>query len=469
MDFLRALLGLAFFVLASWLLSSHRGRFPVRVVFGGLALQLVLGALLLGTSYGERFFKALADFFAGLIAMAEPGAKLVFGPLADPVAMGEVFGPAGGFVFAFAGTGLAAILFFSALMAVLYHLGVMQLLVWLLAKVMSGVLGVSGAESMAVAANVFVGQTEAPLVVRPYLDRMTLSELNALMTGGFATIAGSVLAVYMGILGPELGPHLLTASVLSAPAAFLIAKVLLPETEMPETGGKVELRFNRSASNVIEAAANGTTDGLRLWLNVIAMLIAFMGLVALADWMLAGASGNSLIPVELSLQKIFGWVFAPIAWIIGVSGWHDCQLFGSLLGTKVAVNEFVAFSGMTSMYASADPASLAVSLEAAGITAEHLREASELTASGGPLPTSGPIYAAAQRLEDPVFHSTRTAQMAAYALCGFANFASIGIQIGGLGALAEGRKPELARLALKAMIGGAFASWMTATVAGMFL
>ncbi|QDU65044.1 NupC/NupG family nucleoside CNT transporter [Engelhardtia mirabilis] len=421
---LRGLIGLVFFCLVAWALSSARRRFPWRAVLGGLAFQVVLAALLLGTSGGHRFFEGLADKFSWLISKAEPGAKLVFGVLADPQAMGEVFGPKAGFVFAFAGTGLAAILFFSALMAVLYHLGVMQVLIWLLAKVMSLVMGVSGAESMAVAANVFVGQTEAPLVVRPYIATMTQSELNALMTGGFATIAGSVLAVYMGILGPELGPHLLTASVLSAPAAFMIAKIIVPETETPVTSGSVELRIERSASNVIEAAANGTADGLKLWLNVIAMLIGFMGLVALADGLLAEISGNSVITTELSLSGIFGWVFAPVAWMMGIEGWADCQLVGSLLGTKIAVNEFVAFSVLEGM----EPGSGAAAVL-----------------------------------------SPRSATMAAYALCGFANFASIGIQIGGIGALVPERRRDLAQLAFKAMLGGAIASWTTATVAGMFL
>ncbi|MHC4894216.1 MAG: NupC/NupG family nucleoside CNT transporter [Planctomycetota bacterium] len=424
MEILRAALGLAFFCVVAWLLSSDRRHFPWRVVFGALALQVALALFVLGTDRGRAFFETLAAGFASLIAMAEPGAKLVFGPLADPVAMGEVFGPSGAFVFAFAGTGLAAILFFSALMSILYHLGVMQVLIFVLAKAMSWSLRVSGAESMAMAANVFVGQTEAPLVVRPYLQRMTRSELNALMTGGFATIAGSVLAVYMGILGPEIGPHLLTASVLSAPAAFMVAKIMVPETEATETGGRVELRFERSATNVIEAAANGTTDGLKLWLNVIAMLIAFMGLVTLADSMLGWISGNSWITAELSLGRIFGWVFAPVAWLMGVQGWADCQLFGSLLGTKVAVNEFVAFSALQGM-----------------------------------MPGSG----------EAAMLSERSAKMAAYALCGFANFASIGIQIGGLGALVPERRSDLAGLAVKAMLGGAFASWITATIAGVFV
>lgn len=413
----RALLGVAFFVAVAWCLSTHRRRFPWRVVAFGLALQIVLAALLLGTTGGRLFFEGAAQLVQGLVARTAPGAELVFGDLAKPD--GEL-----GFIFAFAGTGLIVIIFFSALMSVLYHLGVMQVLIWLLARVMTVTMGVSGAEAMAMAANVFVGQTEAPLVVRPYIGGMTSSELNALMTGGFATIAGSVLAVYMGILGPEIGPHLLTASVMSAPAAFLIAKVMLPETQTSQTGGRVELRVERTASNLVEAATNGTSDGLKLWLNVCAMLIAFVALVAFVDWPLGWFGG--LFGAELSLARIFGWVFAPVAWVMGVEGWHDSQLFGSLLGTKIALNEFVGFSRMI-----------------------ELSPGSETTG--------------------PVFDHVRSAKMAAYALCGFANFGSVGIQIGGITPLAPERKTELSRLAVRAMLGGAFASWMTATVAGVFL
>ncbi len=426
MHILQGILGLAFFCGASWLISSHRSRFPWRVVGLGLGLQLLLAWLFLGTEVGATVFGAAAEFVVKLISMASPGAEMVFGVLARPDVLAEQFGPANGFIFAFAGTGLVAIIFFSALMSVLYHLGVMQFLVWCLAKVMSALMGVSGAESLAMAANVFVGQTEAPLVVRPYIAKMTSSELNALMTGGFATIAGSVLAVYMGFIGPEYGPHLLTASVLSAPAAFVVAKILLPETEQPVTSGQVELRIERTSHNLIEAAATGTTDGLKLWLNVIAMLIAFVALVNLVNWPL-GLIGERLDMAEaLNLNWIFGKALAPVAWIMGVDGWHDCQLFGSLLGTKVAVNEFVAFGQMIEYLP--DP-------EATGKAFEH----------------------------------SRSAKMAAYALCGFANFASVGIQIGGITPLAPERRADLSRLALRAMLGGAFASWMTATIAGMFL
>jgi CNT family concentrative nucleoside transporter len=419
---LRTALGLAFFCFVAWLLSSAKRRFPWRVVAIGVLLQFALAALILGTSGGRGFFEAIAGFVQGLIAHATPGAEMVFGSLA------KADGPAG-FIFAFAGTGLVVIIVFSALMAILYHLGVMQVVIWGLARAMALTLGVSGAEAMAMAANVFVGQTEAPLVVRPYIARMTTSELNALMCGGFATIAGSVLAVYMSILGSEIGPHLLTASVMSAPAAFVIAKIMQPETEVSATAGNVELKIERTASNLVEAAANGTADGLKLWLNVIAMLIAFVALVSLIDWPLGSFGAWLELEGGLTLARIFGWAFAPIAWVMGVEGWHDAQLFGSLLGTKISVNEFVAFSRLHDIVNPAD--------------------------------SPGAI--------DAAFHHGRTAKMAAYALCGFANLGSVGIQIGGISPLAPERKKDIARLAVRAMLGGAFASWMTATIAGAFL
>ncbi|MEM9916401.1 MAG: nucleoside transporter C-terminal domain-containing protein, partial [Planctomycetota bacterium] len=371
------------------------------------------------------------------------GAGMLFNDLADsgrelPGLPGV---PGAGFIFAFAATGLLVIIFFSALMSILYHLGIMQLLIWCLARVMMVTMGVSGAEAMAMAANLFVGQTESPLVVKPYIEKMTLSELNAMMTGGFATVAGSVLVVYLGYLGPEIGVHLLTASVLSAPAAFVIAKIILPETEKAATAGHVELKIKRDAHNLIEAASNGTQDGLKLYLNVIAMLLAFTALVQLVNWPLgelgAAVFDSMALPTvdpatgevtdpgnPLSLAKIFGWVLAPLAWCIGVGNWADCQLFGALIGLKLTTNEFVAFGQML----------------------EYVKPGAE----GG-------------------FADQRSAKMAAYALCGFANFASIGIQIGGIGPLAPGRKTDLSKLALRAMLGGALASACTATVAGMFL
>jgi CNT family concentrative nucleoside transporter len=413
---LRAALGIAFFCLASWLLSSHKRRVPWRIVGFGILLQVMLAWWILDTVSGRAVFEAITAFTVKLISMAQPGSELVFGDLAKR-------GP-WGFVFAFAGTGLAAIIFFSTLMSVLYHLGIMQVVVWAIARIMTATMGVSGAESLAMAANIFLGQTEAPLVVKPYVERMTRSELNSLMIGGFANIAGSVMAVYIGMIGPQYGLHLLSASVMSAPAAFVVAKLMLPETEEPITGRHVELRIDRTSHNVIEAATEGATDGMKLWLNVIAMLIAFMGLVSLVDWILASIGGAKDGVANLSLDGILGHLFAPVAWLVGVEGWHDCRLFGSLLGTKISLNEFVAYARMQQMLA----------------------------------PDAVTTFA-----------STRSAELASYALCGFANFASIGIQIGGISPLAPSRRSDLAQLGMRAMIGGAFASCMTAVIAGIFL
>jgi len=433
---LRALVGLAFFCAIAWAMSVHKRRVNVRVIVGGLATQIVLAFLILRTGWGRAGLDALSRAAATLLGFGVDGAAFLFGPLAgffhDPGAgadgapqeiawfsaypfhltaaeqkdVGIVFGL----------RALPTIIYFSAVMAILYYLGIMQRLIWLLAKFMSWSMRVSGAESLAMAANVFVGQTEAPLVVRPYIGRFTQSELMALMTGGFATIAGSVLAVYIGFLGEAYAGHLLAASFMSAPAAFVIAKIMVPETEQPMTGSTVQLDLERTHVNVLDAAASGTSDGLKLFLNVVAMLIAFVAIVALINF---GLGHLKVTGEPLSLQRIFGWVFAPVAWMMGVA-WEDCQTFGSLLGTKIAVNELVAYGDLAQML---DTGAL----------------------------------------------SERSQRMAAYALCGFANFSSIGIQLGGIGPLAPERRPDLSRLALRAMLGGAFASWMTATIAGMFL
>ncbi len=418
MIYLRALIGIGVLLSLAWLMSSHRKRFPWRVVLWGMGLQLVLAGLILGTGVGYEALEGARLFIVKLANMTQQGAVAVFGDLGKGYPDGQL-----GFIFAFSTGGLIVIIFFAALMSVLYHLGIMQLIIWGLARLMSFFMGVSGAESLSMAANVFVGQTEAPLVVKPYLSKMTMSELNALMTGGFATVAGSVLAVYMNWLGEEVGQHLLTASLLSAPAAFVIAKIVRPEVEESATAGKVELRFDRTAHNLIEAAANGTQDGLKLWLNVIAMLIAFMAFIALINWPLGylGEAAFGMAAGQLSLQWIFGWVLSPLAWCVGIDGWQDCRLFGALIGVKLVSTEFVAFADMKAA------------------------------------------------VDSGAFEHARSAKLVAYALCGFANFASIGIQLGGITPLAPERKTDLSRLALKAMLGGALASSCTAAVAGMFI
>lgn len=436
MIYLRALVGLAFFCGVAWLVSSDRRRVNLRIVLGGIFMQVILALVILQTEVGRTVLNAMSSLATTILSFGQEGARMVFGDVLtgfryDPGTAGEPapFQLFGGFPahlpgeaqalsapVSFAFGALTTIIYFSALMAILYHLGIVQLLVRGLASVMRATLKVSGAESLAMAANVFVGQTEAPLVVRPYVAGMTRSELMALMTGGFATIAGSVLAVYIGILGEEYAGHLLAASFMSAPAAFVLAKIMVPETEVSRTsdGATASDIEEEKPANVLDAAAEGTTQGLKLYLNVVAMLLAFVAIVGLIN---AGLGAVSSADDPWTLQRILGYVFAPVAWAMGIP-WGECVNFGSLLGTKVAVNEFIAFSEM-------------------------------------------------QGMKDVI--SERSYTMAAYALCGFANFASIGIQLGGIGAIAEGRRKDLSRLALRAMMGGAFASWMTATIAGVFL
>ncbi|MCK4873051.1 MAG: hypothetical protein KAS72_10030 [Phycisphaerales bacterium] len=424
------LLGIVVLLLLAWAMSSNRRRIPVRIVVCGIALQFVLGLALLKFPPVVATFDLLAKAVRTLIGFADSGIAFVFGDkLADPS------GPWG---FIFAVKALPVIIFFGSLMAVLYHLGVMQRIVAGLAWMLRRTLGVTGAEALAMAANVFVGQTEAPLCVKPYLEKMTNSQLMALMVGGFATIAGSVLAVYVTMLGgndPAMQElfikHLLTASVMSAPAAFVIAKLIMPETEAPENELTLVHHQERTTCNVIDAAAAGATDGLRLAVNVAAMLIAFVALLAMLNWPLTAlsewgaiASWRELHDIPpFTLEYLLGCLFSPLAWTMGVP-WADCLEFGSLMGEKIIATEFIAYMSLGEM---ANPAQ-----------------------------------------GDPAM-CERSIQIAAYALCGFANFASIGIQIGGLTALAPGRRHDLAKFGLRAMCGGALASWMTATIAGILI
>lgn len=380
---------------------------------------------------GEQVFEAISVFFVTVINFTFDGARFVFGVLSSQSDFDKVF-PANlqnkGFGFVFAFQVLPTIIFFSSLMSVLYHLGIMQKIVQAMAWVMAKLLRVSGAESLSVAANVFIGQTEAPLVVRPYVDSMTKSELLTLMVGGMATIAGGVLAAYVGILGgndPQLqvfyAKHLLSASIMAAPATMVIAKILIPETEVSETKGDVRLKVEKTASNVIDAAATGAADGLKLALNVAAMLLAFIALIAMLNYILEGFGTLTGITAALgkpfNLNLIFGYLLSPLAWIIGVP-WHDANTVGSLIGLKVVVNEFVAYVNLGDLIHQ-------------GLLSEKARIIST------------------------------------YALCGFANFSSIAIQIGGIGGIAPHRRADLARFGLRAVLGGSLATFMTATIAGV--
>ena len=404
------LLGLVVIMGLAWLIGDRNRKINFRVVGGGLALQFALAFLILKTSVGVGLFQGMGDFFSSIMGFADAGSVFVFGEdYTNHLIAFRV---------------LPTIIFVSSLMSILYYLGILQKVVGIFAWVMRHTLGTSGSETLAAAANIFVGQTEAPLMVRPYVAGMTRSELMALMVGGFATIAGSVFAVYVS-LGIDAG-HLVSASVISAPAALLVAKLMVPETEVPATLGRVQMEVEKNAGNVLDAAAQGALDGLRLALNVAAMLIAFVALVAMVDallGLLGGWIGGWFEQSwEWSLSAMFGYVFAPFAWLMGIP-WGESLRAGELLGTKMALNEFIAFAKL----------------------AEWSRPNSE------------------------VVLSERTRVILTYALCGFANFGSIGIQIGGIGGIAPERRLELARLGFPAMLGGTFAMMMTACVAGLLI
>lgn len=397
-----SLIGLVFMMLVAFVISENRKKIPFRIIIGGLLLQFLFAVLILKTGPGRSAFHAVEIYAAKLLAFSQAGSEFVFGKLASP---DSTLKP--GFIFAF--QVLPTIIFFSSLMAVLYHLRIMQKIIKGMAFIMQKTMKISGAESMAVAANTFVGQTEAPLVIEPYVSNMTMSELMTLMTGGMATIAGSVLVAYVGI-GLNAG-HLVAASIMSAPAAVLIAKIIYPEMGKPLTLDEHKAEIKTTTANLIDAAAEGATVGLKLALNVGAMLIAFIALIHMCDAFLG--------IFHTDLKTVLGILFYPFAVVMGVP-LKDCVSFGYLLGTKVSVNEFVAFTELAKM-------------TGAGVLSE------------------------------------RSSVLATYALCGFANFSSIAIQVGGIGAIAPNRKKDLAKLGLKAMIGGALASWMTACVAGLLI
>ena len=411
MERLISLFGLLVMIALAFAMSADRRKVDRRLVAAGVGLQFLLALLVLKTGPGQVLFGYIGAFFTALLNYVDAGSSFVFGE-----AFGEHF---------FAFKVLPTIIFFSALMGVLYHLGLVQYAVAAFAWVMQRTLRTSGAESLAAAANIFVGQTEAPLVVRPYVASMTRSELMALMVGGFATIAGGVLAAFVG-LGIDAG-HLVAASVISAPAALLVAKIMQPEVEAPKTLGKISVEIERTATNVVEAAANSTLDGLRLALNVAAMLIAALGLIALVDGAL-GLLGQcvgyilGMEGLEWSLSAALGYLFSPFAWLMGIEA-KDCLLAGELLGKKMVANEFVSYVQLSQWIQ----------------------------------PGSG------------VELSQRSVVILTYALCGFANFSSIGIQIGGIGGIAPERRRDLARLGFRAMLGGSLACFMTACVAGILL
>ncbi|HEX5218291.1 MAG TPA: nucleoside transporter C-terminal domain-containing protein [Verrucomicrobiae bacterium] len=408
-----SLLGLAVFIGLAWAISANRRQFPWRAVLWGVGLQFVFGFLILKTTQGEQVFHFFQRGVTRLIGFAEEGSKMVFGPLANTSLLQEKLGPGNGIIFVIIIT--STIILVAALSSLLYHYGVLQLVVRGTAWVMQRLMRTSGSESLAAAANIFMGQTEAPLVIRPYLPTMTRSEILALMTGGMATIAGGVLAAYVAF-GISAG-HLLTASVMSAPAALLIAKVMLPETEKSETAAGASARIPRETINGLDALCRGASDGVMLAINVMAMLIAFVAVVALANYLLALGLRPFGVQTEAPLQTVFGWINAPFAWLMGIPA-KDCLAVGGILGERIVLNEFIGYLSLAKVSGTLEP---------------------------------------------------RSYTLATYALCGFANFSSIAIQIGGIGSLVPARRNDLARLGLRAMIGGLLACYVTATIAGILI
>ena len=398
------LLGIAF------LLSNNKTLINKNIIFWGLVLQVSFAIIILKTSFGKTLFFYFNILIVKLISFADAGSDFLFTSFIPEVGYDQA-------LINFAFRTLPVIIFFSSLIAATYHIGIIQIIIKNIANVMEKTMKTSGAETLSISANIFVGQTEAPILIRPYISKMTNSELMAIMTGGFATVAGGVMAAYVLMLNniPGIAGHLMAASIMSAPAALVIAKIIYPETETPETSkDDIKLAEVSDESNFLEALGNGASEGMKLALNIAAMLIAFLSVIALLNWLL------SLIPfgsTVLTIELILGYLFMPLAFLMGAP-WSEAHILGSLMGQKLVLTEFIAYQNLANL--------------------------------------SNVI-------------SVKTSTIAAYALCGFANFASIGIQLGGIGAIAPERKKDLAKVVTKAMIGGALASWLTATIAGLLM
>ena len=403
---LTGLLGIVAILAVAWLVSRHKRQIKLSILFWGLGLQLSFAVIVLKTSVGKLFQVASVGVTA-MLGYTERGSAFVFGDT-----LGKSSGSMGS-IFAF--TVLPIIIFIASFFSILYYLGIMQILVKAFAIVMQKVMGASGAESLNVAASIFMGQTEAPLTIRPFIAGMTESELFTIMVSGMAHVSGAVMAAYVLFAHVEIR-HLLTAVIMTAPATIMLAKIMQPEIETPATAGKVDVQLKNTAVNVIDAAAQGAGDGLQLCLNIGAMLIAFLALIALIDGIFGWAHGI-VGWVPASMEQLFGMIFAPVAWLLGVS-WNDCATIGRLLGERLVTNEFIAFIDLGKIKSQLDPHSFTI---------------------------------------------------ATYALCGFANFSSIAIQVGGIGALAPTRKSDLARLGMRAVAAGTMANFMSACIAGMLL
>ena len=400
------IIGVFILLFIAYILSENRESINKKTVGYGLLFQFMFALFILKTPFGAPIFSFLDSAINTLINFSTYGSDFLFRSYVEGVG----FHPS---LINFAFSTLPTIIFFSSLVAVLYHFGILQMIIRFIAKQMQLTLGTSGSETLSVAGNIFLGQTESPLMVKPFVKNMTKSELMAVMTGGFATVSGGVLAIYVSWLSdiPGIAGHLLAASVMSAPAALVIAKIIYPENEKSETAGNINVTIKQNNINAMEALSNGATDGLKLAANIAAMLIAFISFVAMLNYFLAFAG--------TSLEQIFGLIFRPLAWTMGVP-WEEAQLIGMLMGKKIVLTELIAYGDL-------------------------------------------------QNLINDELISDRSAIIATYALCGFSNFASIGIQLGGIGAMAPERKRDLAKLVTKAMFGGALASWLTATIAGILI
>jgi len=397
------LLGLAAILAIAWLFSAHKRSIKLRIVLWGMSLQFAFALLVLKTSFGQ-IFQAASTGVSAMLGYTKAGSTFVFGPELG-----------GGTAVIFAFQVLPIIIFIASFFSILYYLGIMQWVVKVFAIGMQRIMGASGAESLNVAASIFMGQTEAPLTIKPFLPGMTQSELFTIMVSGMAHVSGAVMAAYVLMAHVEIR-HLLTAVIMTAPATIMLAKIFQPEIETPATAGKVEVKLENTAVNVIDAAAQGAADGLHLVLNIAAMLIAFLALIAMVNGIFNWAHGvASWIPS--SMEELFGMIFSPVAWLMGVK-FEDCATIGRLLGERLVTNEFIAFIDL-------------------GKVRDHL--------------------------------DAKSFTIATYALCGFANFSSIAIQIGGIGALAPTRKSDLARMGLRAVAAGTMANFMSACIAGMLL
>jgi CNT family concentrative nucleoside transporter len=416
-----SLFGWMTMILAAWAISYNRKLFPRRTVVWGLGLQFVLAVLILKTPWGKLLFEFAGKIVRKLIQFSSDGCKFVFGPLADEKLLGQAFGSDNNVIFAVLVMG--TIIIVASISSLLYHWGILQRVVHAIAWVMRKALRTSGSETLSACANIFMGQTEAPLMIRPYVPRMTQSEIMTIMVCGMAHIAGGVAAIYaaMGMRAgyPDMAGHLLTASVLNCPAALMIAKILLPETQQSETAASMPATVPRTTANSIDAICRGASDGFHLALNVIAMLIAFIAMISLANYIFTYPQKHLGLANPATLQTVFGWVNAPFAWLMGVPA-HDTIAVGQILGERIVLNEFVGYLDLTS----------------------HAK----------------------QLALDP-----RSFTIATYALCGFANFSSIAIQVGGIGSLAPERRSEMAKVGFRAMLGGLLAAYMTASLAGLLL